>query len=308
MPKRRQIAPLSETAFARRAADLRAFIQASVPPFPAETREKQRLRIERARLDREFFLQTYFPHKAEDKTPAFHLLIDQAAMARRAAVQVFRGGAKTTRAFVLGALHDAAFGAEEYVQYFTATDDLAEAKLDLVKAEVETNPRLHHDFPELAPGEIWRSDRIIVGDLCLDALGLGSAYRGMTDHKGRRPTKVIVDDPDEDERVESDVQRTKLRNKILKAVLPGLHPHRGKILILGTAMHPECAIQFFMNDESYQDWLRVDIPAEGPDGALAWPERFSRPVLDEIMVTLGPSGYSSEYLNQPIDPQTRELL
>ncbi len=309
MPKRRKKPPLTDLAFERQAADLRLFIQSRVTPFKGDTAEKQRKRIKRSRHDRDYFVRTYFPHRVTEKSPAFHARIDEAAQHRRAAVQVFRGGAKTTRAFVVGATHDIIFGAEDYIQYYSTTDAIAESKLDQIRAELETNPRLHHDFGVLVGQAVWRDDRIVTAnDVCIDAMGLKSAVRGLTDHKGRRPTKIIIDDPDEDEAVESDRQRAKLWAKITKAVIPSLDPRRGKLLVMGTAIHPECVIQTFMTDDRFKDFCRVDIPVEDPEtGELAWPERFGRDVLDEILNLIGLAAYSSEYLNQPVDPTTQEL-
>ncbi len=308
MPKRRQKPILTELAFERRAADLRLWIGSQVTPFKSDTATKRWARIERARTDREFFAQTYFPHRLTEPSPEFHRRIDEATTQRRAAIEVFRGGAKTTRAVLIGYIHDVCFQTEDYLQYFTTTDDLAETKLDQISAELETNARLRHDFGDLV-GPVWRSDRIVTAnDVCVDAMGLGSAIRGMTDHKGRRPTKATVDDPDEDVKVESAVQRTKLLNKILKAIIPGLEPKRGKFHVIGTAMHPECIIEMFMRDDRFGDFYRVSMPAEDlVTGELAWPERFGREVLDEIKRLIGLAAYSSEFLNQPMDPETQEL-
>ncbi len=307
MPKRRQKAALSETRFEREARELRLSIQKATTPFENDTAEKKKARIEQARGDRDYFARTYFPHKLTEKTPEFHKLLDEAAQKELAAVQVFRGGSKTTRVFVFGVIHDIIFRTQDYIQYFTTTDKTAERKLDLIRAEIEENRRLQNDFG-IRPGETWTDSRIVTNDVCVDAMGLGSAFRGMTDHKGRRPTKVIVDDPDEDLRVESATQRGKLLDKISKAIIPGMNPTKGSFIVMGTAIHPECIIQTFMNPDDYKNFYKVDIPVKDPiTGELAWPERFTQKYLDKMLDLIKLAAYSSEYLNQPINPETQEL-
>ena len=301
MPKRRQKAALSETAFERRAQDLRLLIRDSVTPFENDSARKKKARIARARVDRDFFARTYFPHIVTQESPEFHIQLDEASQQKRAAVEVFRGGAKTTRVFNFGSIHDVIFKAEDYIQYFTSTNDAAEAKLDQVRAEFETNVRLQNDFG-LAPGHVWRSDRIIINDVCVDAMGLKSAIRGMTDHKGRRPTKVVVDDPDDDENVESPKQREKLLRIIFKAIIPGMDPTRGKFLVIGTPIHPECTIEKFMTEERFDNFFRVKIPVKDPaNGEPAWAARFTEAFLEEMLILLGAAAFSTELLLQPID-------
>lgn len=306
-PKRRQKPLLTERAIEAKAEDLRLYIQASVSPFKNDTQAKREARIERARTDREYFARTYFPHICTEPSPDFHHVLDEAAQKRRSAVEVFRGGAKSTRVVTFRYIHAIVFKTINYAQYFADTDDQAELKLDAIKAELEVNKRLHNDF-DIEPGHTWRKDRIICNDVCVDAMGLGSAVRGLTDHKGRRPDLITVDDPDNDIKVESAAQRNKLRKILLGAVIPGMNPLNGSLTVIGTSIHPECMIEWIMEDDRFRDWHRVDIPVIDPiTGESAWPQRFTPEYLDELRRILGPAVFSAEMLNQPIDPDTAEI-
>lgn len=310
MVKRRQKQALTELAIERRVADLRLEIQSQVSPFKGDTAAKKMARLERARLDREFFARTYFPHRLTEASPDFHVQLDEAAEQPFSAARVFRGGAKTTRIFNFGVIHAIAFKLEDYVQYYSAAGELAEDKLVQVRTELEINPRLLHDFGYLR-GPVWRSDRIVTStDICVDAFGILEASRGKTDHLGRRPTRIYLDDLDDDEKVESATQRAKVLARVNKAVIPSLHPTRGKITALGTEIHPECFIATVMSDPRYDDWYKVDIAAERMvDGerAATWPQRFPLETLDRIKTIIGLAAYCSEYLNRAIDPETQEL-
>ena len=226
--------------------ELRQRIELECEAFPIDdaAREDRRAKV----FDRDkgfaFFRKHYFPHYHEKPDSLFHEELEDRLPAivnsekgRKEAIVAGRGSAKSTCCSLEFPIWCVLLQIKRFPVIASDASDQAELLLDALKAEIEVNPRLKYDFPELAPGRIWRNDEIILNKCRIAAIGSGKKIRGRR-HGPYRVDLFIGDDLENDENVQSPEQRDKLENWIDKAVLKS-GPTDGTLdaLLIGTVLH-----------------------------------------------------------------------
>lgn len=166
-------------------------------------------------------------------------------MGRGEAVAFPRGHGKTTLAGFAFALWCAVTGKKHFVVIIQDSFEQAKTILEAIKTEAESNERLRADFGEMQ-GEIWQEAEIIVhcpatdADCKVVALGTGMKIRGRK-YKQWRPDLIIGDDLENDENVESPVQRRKRRRWWFRAVMKA-GTIGTDIVLMGTLIHYDCLL------------------------------------------------------------------
>lgn len=338
---------ISRTAFrdelAAMAAALRTRIEANVSGFnpdPKASKERRARALDPV-TGLQFFAETYFPHYLT-KAPSLlheHLFIRLPAIAHnnkgaRDVIIAPRGAAKSTIVSLIYPIWRALLQMSRYV--IVAMDSFTQAALQLeaIKAELEENPRLAMDFPEIAgKGRIWREGEIVCKNNCrIEGVGAAMKLRGRR-HGPYRPDLVILDDVENDENVRSQEQRDKLESWILKAVLKlGPADDSMDLLHIGTVLHHDAVIlrnekrpgwraarfralmELPVNSDLWDQWEEIlrnegetaahafysERQAAMDEGAvLNWPAMQS---LERLMIQRAesPSAFASEQQGEPV--------
>lgn len=223
------------------------------------------------------------------------------------------------------------------------TADQAKVFIAAIKVEFEENEVLRQDFGDLVSEEKWAQDKIVTKNrVQIYGRGAGQKLRGNK-YGSIRPELVIIDDLENDESVETEQQRKKLKSWFLKAVIPAGSPTTDYIYI-GTVLHYESllqqlltepafgmwnrkryqAIQKFSDSPLWDEWERImtDL-SDGDNNTNAyefyrehreemlegveslWPEQGEDYYYDMMATRLAdPASFASEYQNEPVDPST----
>ena len=252
-------------------------IELEVEQFPVDPAMRQD-RLERVfhpETGYRFFAETYFPHYLS-KPPSLlhdHLYNDLPLMVmtpegQRKLVIAPRGSAKSTHISLIFPLWCIVRGLKHFIVLIMDAFEQAAVMMEALKAELEVNPRLKYDFPEIVgQGRIWREGDIVTrNNVKVEGFGTGKKIRGRR-HGPYRPDLAILDDIENDENVESPKQRDKLENWILKAVLK-LGPTEGTmdVLYAGTVLHFDAVIVRFSKKPQ---WQTTEFRA-----ILNWPDRM----------------------------------
>ena len=206
-------------------------------------------RRELAALSPQHFAQVYLSHHfslppSRMHVEIFDLLADaSASRSQRIAVAAPRGNAKSTVVSLAYVLWSVLCSDEPFVVIVSATREQAVQLLKTVKDELQTNPLLLADMPDVCrpPGargkpKPWRDNNILLANgVMLRALGANQAMRGLK-HGAHRPTLIVVDDLENQEQCDSADQRAKLKDWFERTLLKA-GDHRTNVIVVGTIVH-----------------------------------------------------------------------
>lgn len=230
------------------------------------------------------FISTFFPEE-ENKSPEVHYdVLDLVATKReKQLVVAFRGSAKTTLLAKYVVLYAAMFGHEDpiikdldVILFLTDTVDQATDNVRELKDAYDIACEHREDFAAMVyKGSRWLADEIEFVNaagyrLNFIARAQGQKVRGIK-RRGKRPNWLIVDDLENDEAVNSETSRRKLKHWFFNAVLPALHPTNRRIFFIGTPLHADSLLENLRNDST---WVKKEIPILDQNGFPAWIERF----------------------------------
>jgi predicted phage terminase large subunit-like protein len=227
------------------AASLRSRIEAEVAGFDHDAAASgQRRRL--AMADLQHFARTYFPHYVTQPNSLLHDYlyrrlqeIAESDQSEAEAIAAPRGEAKSTITSQIFVLWCVATQRKWYVMIGMDAFDQAALMLEAIKAELESNPRLAMDFPELTGrGPVWQAGVIVTRTgRKIEAAGSAKRIRGRR-HGSHRPDLFVGDDLENDENVRTPEQRDKIEGWIKRAVLKlGGAGEKFDCIIIGTILH-----------------------------------------------------------------------
>ncbi len=228
----------------------------------------------------QFFAETYFPHYLIKEPSKLHELLyeDLPAMVEnpkgvKELLIAPRGSAKSTHVSLIFPLWCIICGVKHYIALIMDAFEQAAIMVEALKAELEVNPRLAYDFPDImGQGRVWREGNIVTrSNVRVEGFGTGKKIRGRR-HGPYRPDLAILDDVENDENVASPEQRDKLEKWISKAVLE-LGPTDGSmdVLYAGTVLHFDAVIVRFAKKPGWKV-VRYQAIIQWPDRMDLWEE------------------------------------
>lgn len=228
--------------------ELRIIIKADSMLDPAQKDE----RVKKSRNDYLFFAKTYFPHYfliegeciLHKELSKLFLKMFSKNKGDKYALAAPRGHAKTTHAAKILAIWVICFELRKFIIEISDAVELVEGNLEAIKVELEDNPRLKADFPQVCGmSKNWKVGEFITNNgIKIKAFGSGKRLRGVT-YGPYRPDLVIIDDLENDTNVRSKEQRDKLEDWLDEAVL-NLGGVDGKMIVLyiGTILHQDSVL------------------------------------------------------------------
>ena len=180
----------------------------------------------------------------------------------RLAVAAPRGHAKSTVVSLAYVLWCIGYGLEQHIVIISNTADQSVDLLTTIKNELESNPLLIQDFPDVAeppdlkPGpERWRKNDIITRNgIKVIAIGAGQKIRGRK-HKQHRPTLIILDDVENETEVTSAEQRETKAQWFKKAVLKAGTTTQTNVIVVGTLLHYDSLLSQLLDGRSMPGWI-----------------------------------------------------
>jgi predicted phage terminase large subunit-like protein len=195
------------------------------------------------------------------------LFAELAALSQRRgaylAVAAPRGHAKSTIVTLAYVLWCLVYGFEQLVVVVSGTADQASKLLDHAKRQLETNPLLQSDFPEISqPRRIvpWKKGTILLpSGAMLASYSAGQNLRGIR-HGKHRPTLIIADDVEDKLKVASEEQRQNLsdwfNSTLLKAGTPTTN-----VVVVGTVFHHDSLLANLLTPAKSPGWKGMKYKA-----------------------------------------------
>ncbi len=125
-----------------------------------------------------------------------------------------------------------------------------------IKQQLRSNPLLVSDFPEVCSGKKprpWRDNQIqLPNGAMIRAYGAGQSPRGIKNDKDR-PGLIIADDLENEEQVESEEQREKLRSWFSGTLLNTGHQYTN-VIVVGTILHQNSLLANLVDSQRSPGW------------------------------------------------------
>ena len=167
------------------------------------------------------FAEVYLKNNCSAPFSKMHLEMFQKLLditkSRRAKVAIAapRGHAKSTIVSLVYVLWCVLYDKEKLILIASNTTEQANTLLKDIKHQLRFNPLISSDFPEICRAKRpkpWRDNKIqLPNGAMICVYGAGQSPRGIKNDKDR-PGLIIADDLENEEQVESEEQREKLRS------------------------------------------------------------------------------------------------
>jgi len=248
------------------------------------------------------FGEVVFPKTVINKTPNFHSEIYELLFKPgNDALAAPRGHAKTSVTGIIFLIYCIVNELEEYIVYISQNHSKTVQFIDPIRFEFKNNKMLRFIYGDLTPrpgrGDDGkdREDCFDVGGCRVEAVSFEKNLRGFK-FRNIRPTLIIGDDIESDDRVLNPELREKDRNKLNKVIIPSLDIN-GRFKMIGTLLH----LDSLLNNKIklYKGKVFAACNSEFKD--LLWPERFTEEKLRKTKHDIGSVAFQQEYLNNPVD-------
>nr|WP_315237696.1 phage terminase large subunit [uncultured Albidiferax sp.] len=223
----------------------------------------------------EFWDRNYFPHYGKAEPSALHKYLYQrlpkmvnTPSGQRDALAAPRGEAKSTKVSMSFVTWCVVTELKWYPVIVMDAFEQAAEMLEAIKAELEANPRLQSDFPEVCgQGKVWRAGVVVTKNgRKIEAFGSAKKIRGRR-HGAHRPDLAVMDDIENDENVNTPAQRDKLQKFVTASVL-NLGPPDDSMdaILIGTVLHYDSVLARFLKNPLWNKKVFKAI--------LKWPDRM----------------------------------
>ncbi len=303
---------------------------------------KQELLWLRCATDIGLFAKLYFAHHCTASFNDFHedsfeeYEYQERAVRRASAAP--RGYAKTTIKGLIKPIHDVCYRLEQFIVIISNTEDQAVQKLKDIRSELLDNRRLRRDYGNLLPsGRAGETDFVARNGkhkVRFLALGFKKEIRGIKFGEVR-PTKILCDDIEHSEEVESEALRVKYSNRFAD-VVSKIGTTETNIEVIGTVLHRKALLVDLIRNPRYssrtytaikswadrkdlwEKWKKIYTNLENDarlDEARAyyeanqqlmlhgaevlWPDRESYYQLQEEIIETGLRSFMKEKQNKP---------
>lgn len=273
-----------------------------------ETDKEKEIRKGKLLEDYRSFVRHYFPHylpNGKDTTSQFHIDAAEYILNNphsRLVYQLFRGAGKSTTFTIFIPIW---LMLKKEVKYFLVvgnSQEKAEEHLRALRAELQHNPGLIHDYGRFFKSEVVASSDFItsnreIGETKCQALSRGGGVRGLR-FKSSRVDLIVADDITDDTIVENPTRAKKMYEWFLKALCKTVPlKEKGRIVVCENKYHKRCLSAQVEANPVFKT-IRVNILKE--DGTSNWPEYLTIKDIERIRkedeVT-----FEREMMNNPIE-------
>ena len=250
----------------------------------------------------ETFSEVLFPSTITNKIPEFHSdIYDFLFDPENGALAAPRGHGKTSAAGLIFITFSIVNHLEKYIVYMSQNHSKTVQFIDPIRYEFKNNPMLRFIYGDMTPQNVRgddgkdREDCFDVGGCRVEAVSFEKNLRGFK-YRNMRPTLIIGDDIESDERVLNPELREKDRNKLNKIVIPALDIN-GRFKFIGTILHSYSLLKSKVDLYKGKIFRACDANMEN----LLWPDRFTKEKLQKIKSDIGSVSFQQEYMNDPVD-------
>lgn len=259
----------------------------------------------------EWFCFLYLKHYFDLESADFHpelieLLTDWSK--RSLAIAGFRGCAKSTFAGLVLPLWAALEGKSKFIIPVNETDGVVRLTIANIRQELEYNGLILKDYGEMISDKNKNTKstetNILLANGCrIFGRSRGQKIRGLR-HLQYRPDLVIIDDPEERERIGKKDYRDKTEAWLRGDVIPSIEESKARLIIIGNILHTDSLMARLKKDPLF---VHKEYPLLA-DGKCAWRGKYpTQEALDKQQHKVGRTAWMREYLLKVVPPEGQEV-
>jgi hypothetical protein len=248
-----------------------------------------------------FFPETFYRPFSALHREIFSILDDESL--QKVAIAAPRGFGKSSILSLAYPAKRILFRDTKYIIPISSSADMAIENGENLKKELLDNPMANALFGSIKSNESFSKEEWITNtNIKVKPRGAGQQIRGRR-HLVNRPDLILVDDLEDDEAVNSEDQRKKLKQWFLSSVINSIDrgSSRWRIIVMGTVLHPNSLLSDLLNDKS---WFSVRLELCDDNYVSNWPEFMStekvKALADEYRLEDALDVFYREYRNLPI--------
>lgn len=272
----------------------------------AEDKELRRMFVERFGLAG--FCIVYLSHYMKLESADFHaelisLLSDYTI--QFLCIAGFRGSAKSTYGGVALPLYAALEQKAKFILPVNETDDIAKLTISNIRTEIESNPMILEDYGELKGREKFtETNMILANGVRIMSRSRGQKIRGLR-HREHRPDLVVIDDPEELEKVQKKEYRDKTESWIRSSIIPAIEETHARLIVIGNILHTDSLMARLKNDPIFK---YREYPLVTKEGVVTWRGKYPTDIsIKRQEQKVGRTAWLREYLLKVVPPEGQEI-
>jgi len=224
----------------------------------------------------------------------------------------FRGSAKSSIGSLALPLWAALEGKAKFIVLIAETSAQAQLLIANLRYELEGNEYILRDYGDMSKGiskqEEWTKHNLLLSSgVRIMARSRGQRIRGLR-HRQYRPDLVIIDDPEETEKVEKKEYRDKTERWLRNEVIPAIEETSARLIILGNILHTDAMMARLKKDPIF---LHRDYPLLVGEEAwenCTWKAKYPTPeALKRQEEKVRRTAWMREYLLKVVPPEGQEV-
>jgi predicted phage terminase large subunit-like protein len=254
----------------------------------------------------------YLPHYLTLKPPSFEPELNalfENWKIKFLSIVGFRGSAKSTNASLALPLWAALENKAKFIIIIRDTD--AQARIDIanIRHELEDNELLIFDYGDQSKGiskvKEWTQHNLLLANgTRIMSRSRGQRIRGLR-HRQYRPDLIIIDDPEELEKVQSKEYRDKTERWLRGDIIPAIEETNARLIVIGNILHTDALMTRLKNDPIF---LHREFPLIDDEGKITWRAKY--PTQDSIKYQekkVGRTAFLREYMLKVVPPEGQEV-
>ncbi|TXI15744.1 MAG: hypothetical protein E6Q66_01110 [Pedobacter sp.] len=267
---------------------------------PFETQAEQIARIDRAKADYGFFIDTYFKRYASSPSASFHIQTAKKIKANKHIKLLLawgRGLAKSTHLNILLPLWLWINDDLKVMLLVGQSQEKAHILLSDLQAEFEANQLLAHDFGNQQSIGSWEEGRFITkNDCAFFAIGMGQSPRGLR-HRQYRPDYIVADDLDTKEVCRNPKRLREYADWICEDLLGTLDERGSRFIQVNNIFAPQTILTHIRDHKKGFQFIQQNATDQQLNPT--WPEKYSKKFYQNQLDAMGPLSFQAEYNNAP---------
>jgi len=235
--------------------------------------------VELWRWDVESWAKAMFPELCTAEFSPFHEAVFQiyresicydlpGRIGRRDVIAAPRGNAKSSVATFLCNVHAICYGIEKYIVIFASTARQAVQRTRNIRDALIENENIREVYGLLCDPKA-AEQAFTANGVRVEGYGMRDATRGLN-FEGQRPTRVCLDDVEDDDEATSLLVRERIRDKY-RRVVDAIGAEHTNFMAVGTIIYPDSLLVELLDRADYRGLVFRSIEAEPENGAL-WAE------------------------------------